>query len=147
MSSQSQGRGTQGRPPLSPQHRASRPYANGPQARTGEQAQLAEPRPKPLGDKCNPLCPFFRCAQNALRITTAHYRGRPVKVAICSLVGDRCVGPQCRFAYCEKRAMLPDGRCAFAVEGRSKPMKSFEEELQEEMQGFKVRGVKNLDEL
>jgi hypothetical protein len=37
----------------------------------------------------------------------------------------------CRYAYCEKKAMLPDGRCAFAVENQPKKMKSFEEELSE----------------
>ena len=120
-----------------------RDAANGP-----AQSALQEPKPRPIGDRCNPLCPFFRCAQKALRITTEHYRGRPVKVAMCSLVGDRCVGAQCRFAYCEKRAMLPDGRCAFAVEAKAKAMKSFEEELKEElMPGVRIRGGKGLEEL
>ncbi|MGC9071926.1 MAG: hypothetical protein ACP5HK_04445 [Acidilobus sp.] len=108
-----------------------------------------EPKPKPIGDRCSPLCPFFRCAQKALRFTTEYYRGRPVKVAMCALVGDRCVGTQCRFAYCEKRAMLPDGRCAFAVEAKARAMKSFEEELQEEAKfatslGFKKKGLEEI---
>jgi hypothetical protein len=113
------------------------------------QGARQEPRPKPIGDRCNPLCPFFRCSQKALRITTEHYRGRPVKVAICSLVGDRCVGSQCRFAYCEKKAMLPDGRCAFAVESKAKRMKPFEEELSEEseLSGFQLKNKKLPDEL
>jgi hypothetical protein len=89
----------------------------------------SEPRPRPIGDKCNPLCPFFRCSKNALRITTAQYKGRIIKVAFCSWIGDKCIGAQCRFAYCEKRAMLPDGRCAFAV--RRQQMKDFEDELRE----------------
>ncbi len=108
-----------------------------------------EPKPKPIGDRCNPLCPFFRCAQKALRITTEYYRGRPVKVAMCALVGDRCVGTQCRFAYCERRAMLPDGRCAYAVETKSRLTKSFEEELQEEAKLASSLGIrkKGLEEL
>ena len=104
-----------------------------------------EPKPKPIGDRCNPLCPFFRCGQKALRITTEYYRGRPVKVAMCAIVGDRCVGTQCRFAYCEKRAMLPDGRCAYAVEAKSRLTKSFEEELQEESRLASSLGLKKKD--
>jgi hypothetical protein len=126
----------QGRPP----QRGPPPLGNSQQNSVAEQRQ--EPKPKPIGDRCNPLCPFFRCAQKALRITVEHYRGRPVKVAMCAMVGDRCVGPQCRFAYCEKRAMLPDGRCAFAVEAKSRAMKSFEEELQEEVRLASSLGIK-----
>ena len=107
-----------------------------------------EPRPKPIGDRCNPLCPFFRCGQKALRVSVEHYRGRPVKVAICSLVGDRCVGTQCRFAYCEKRAMLPDGRCSFAVETSSKKInKDFEEELKEGIPGLNINDKRLGEEL
>ncbi len=98
-----------------------------------------EPRPRPLGDKCNPLCPFFRCSKRALRITTETFRGRPMKVAMCAWIGDKCIGPSCRFAYCEKRAMLPDGRCAFAVRARSQ--KEFEEELREIEEEAKKFGV------
>ena len=94
--------------------------------------QAREVKPRPIGDKCNPLCPFFRCGQRALRISTEYYRGRPIKVAMCSWIGDRCIGASCRYAYCEKKAMLPDGRCAFAVERKSKKARSFEEELNEE---------------
>ncbi|MDP8003245.1 MAG: hypothetical protein RAK17_03580, partial [Caldisphaera sp.] len=56
----------------------------------------------------------------------------PIKVAMCAWIGDKCIGASCRYAYCEKKAMLPDGRCAFAVENQPKKMKSFEEELNEE---------------
>lgn len=89
-----------------------------------------EPRPRPIGDKCNPLCPFFRCSRHALRIVREQYKGRMISVAYCDLVGDKCIGAQCRFAMCEKRAMLPDGRCAFAVKAKG-PSKDFEEELRE----------------
>ena len=88
-----------------------------------------EPRPRPIGDRCNPLCPFFRCQKRALRFTVEQYKGRPIKVAMCAWIGDKCIGPSCRFAYCEKRAMLPDGRCALAVKARK--TKEFEEELME----------------
>lgn len=88
-----------------------------------------QPRPRPIGDRCNPLCPFFRCQKRALRIVTEQYKGRPIKVAMCAWIGDKCIGASCRFAFCEKRAMLPDGRCALAV--KAKRGKEFEEELME----------------
>ncbi|MCE4625254.1 MAG: hypothetical protein F7C35_05240 [Desulfurococcales archaeon] len=89
-----------------------------------------ELRPRPLGDKCNPLCPFFRCTKNALRIKTEYFRGRPMKVAYCEWIGDKCIGASCKFAACERNAMLPDGRCSFAIRRRA-PQKDFEEELLE----------------
>ena len=93
-----------------------------------------EPKPRPIGDRCNPLCPFFRCNYNALQVTTTYYRGRPMKVAMCRWIGDKCIGPQCRYASCAKHAMLPDGRCQFAVEAKARAarrFKDFEEELRE----------------
>lgn len=86
-------------------------------------------RPRPIGDRCNPLCPFFKCQKRALRTTVEQYKGRPIRVPMCAWIGDKCIGASCRFAYCEKRAMLPDGRCALAV--KSKRGKEFEEELME----------------
>jgi hypothetical protein len=90
-----------------------------------------EPKPRPIGDRCNPLCPYFRCMKKALQIRTEYYRGRPIKVPICTWIGDKCIGPKCRYAYCVKHAMLPDGRCLFAVQAKAKKAKvsSFEEEL------------------
>ncbi len=102
-----------------------------------------EPKPMPIGDRCNPLCPFFRCAKKALRINREFYRGRPIRMAMCNWIGDKCVGAECRFAFCEKRAMLPDGRCAFAVKG--KKMGEFEEELKRDT-GIKIRGRIRFDE-
>ena len=97
--------------------------------REGYVRRSRPPAPRPIGDKCNPLCPFFRCAKNALRITVEQYKGKNIRVPFCSWIGDKCIGAQCRFAYCEKKAMLPDGRCAFAVKRVSS--KDFEEDLRE----------------
>ncbi len=72
-------------------------------------------KPMPLGDKCNPLCPFFKCSKNALVIVNKVVRGHVQKSAMCRWIGDQCLGASCQFAYCERRALLPDGRCAFAV--------------------------------
>lgn len=87
-----------------------------------------EPRPRPIGNKCNPLCPYFRCSQRALRVRTEFYRGRPLKVPTCNWIGDKCIGAQCRYASCVKQAMLPDGRCLFAMRARQQVV-DFEEEL------------------
>ncbi len=105
----------------------------GPRPGRPDQPPRGEPRPRPVGDKCNPLCPFFRCSKNALRTATVYYRGRPMKVAMCAWIGDKCIGAQCRYAACAKHAMLPDGRCQFAVEAAAKSkarrLMDFEEEL------------------
>jgi len=98
-----------------------------------------QPRPRPIGDKCNPLCPFFRCQKRALRISREQFRGRTMPVALCAWIGDKCIGPSCRYAYCEKRAMLPDGRCAFAV--RARKQRDFEEEIRELEEEEKKFGI------
>lgn len=109
----------------------------GPRGRGRGPGPRGEPRPRPIGDKCNPLCPFFKCLKKALIVRTEYYRGRPIRVPMCSWIGDKCIGAKCRYAHCEKHAMLPDGRCAFAVQSRRK-MADFEEEL---------RATNKIDEL
>jgi len=96
----------------------------------GRDRPRGELRPRPLGDRCNPLCPFFKCAKNALRIRIERYRGRTIRVAWCEWIGDKCIGTACKYASCAKNALLPDGKCAFAVR-RKPPEKDFEEELAE----------------
>lgn len=118
------------------------PARRGPRSYDGY-GRRREPKPMPLGDKCNPLCPFFKCGKKALRISRDHYRGRTFKTAMCAWIGDKCIGATCRFAYCEKRAILPDGRCAFAV--RSRQETDFEEELRREA-GPRIRGKLRIDE-
>ncbi len=123
----------QGRWERTPRDRRDRGYPRRRTTRGGREGysrRARTPVPRPIGDKCNPLCPFFRCAKNALRITIEQYKGKNIRVPFCSWIGDKCIGAQCRFAYCEKKAMLPDGRCAFAAK-RSAPTKDFEEELDE----------------
>lgn len=75
----------------------------------------AQLKPMPLGDRCNPLCPFFRCSKNAFVTVNKVVRGHVQKVAMCRLIGDQCLGHACQFAYCERKALLPNGRCAIAV--------------------------------
>jgi hypothetical protein len=114
-----------------PRDRRPPRFRDKPYTGRGRQETTRELRPRPLGDKCNPLCPFFRCAKNALRIKTEYFKGRPIRVAYCELAGDKCIGAQCRYAQCAKNALLPDGRCSFALGRQRKPVKDFEEELRE----------------
>ncbi len=107
------------------------------------QRRQEELKPLPIGKKCNPLCPFFRCANRALMIMTKYESGKPVKVAFCRWIGDNCIGHQCQYAYCEKKALLPDGTCAFAVreEQEKKKTKDYLEELAEEKVDEKARSI------
>jgi hypothetical protein len=72
--------------------------------------------PQPIGDKCNPLCPLFVCTRNALFIANKPIKGRIVKTAQCRLTGGDCIGGECQYASCKINALLPDGRCAKALE-------------------------------
>ncbi|MCS7099234.1 MAG: hypothetical protein RMH84_00570 [Sulfolobales archaeon] len=90
--------------------------------------ELAEP--KPLGSMCNNLCPLFRCARNALVLSTKVVKGYTQKVAMCRLTGDQCIGYRCQFAYCDRRALLPSGNCAFTV--KFKDGEEFFSELEKE---------------
>ena len=92
-----------------------------------------EPKPLPLGDKCNPLCPFFKCSKKALKIDKRYVKGMLQKVGFCMWVGDNCIAGDCQFAFCEKRALLPGNKCAFAVKSKS-ASDDFEKELEREEQ-------------
>ncbi|WP_187145974.1 hypothetical protein [Ignicoccus hospitalis] len=106
-------------------------------------------KPKPLGDKCNPACPFFRCSQNALMFTKKYQRGKVITVVTCRLVGDKCIGYRCQYAYCEKKYLLPDGRCAWALRKEEEKEDAFLKEVEEEERAFgklknKLRGYDDL---
>ena len=92
-------------------------------------------RPAPIGDKCNPLCPLFYCTQRALVISNKPYRGKYIKAAFCRLTGSECTGAECRYASCRINALLPDGRCAKALEKKQRIIRS-DEELFREMQSI-----------
>lgn len=85
---------------------------NNPTSRTLVPSKTGKPYRKKL---CTPLCPYFRCAKNASVVTTKFYRGKPRKVILCRWTGDLCIGSQCQYAYCTKRAMLPDGSCGLEL--------------------------------
>ncbi len=91
----------------------------------------SEPKPLPLGDKCNPLCPYFRCSKKALKIEKRYVKGMLQKVGFCMWVGDNCIAGECQFAFCEKRALLPGNKCSFAVKSKGGG-DEFEKELEKE---------------
>ena len=107
------------------------------------QRRPEELKPIPIGKKCNPLCPFFRCGNRALTVMTKYESGKPVRIAFCRWIGDNCIGYQCQYAYCDRKALLPDGTCAFAVreEQEKKKTKDYLEELAEERMDEKARSI------
>ncbi len=42
-------------------------------------------------------------------------KGHVQKAAMCRWIGDQCLGFKCQFAFCERKALLPNGTCAFAI--------------------------------
>ena len=52
--------------------------------------------------------------------------------AYCNWVGDICVVSKCNYAFCEKRALLPDGSCGFEDRDSMKQTKSIEDEARME---------------
>ncbi len=94
--------------------------------------------PKPLGKMCNNLCPLFMCAKNALVFSTRVVKGYTQKVAMCRLTGDQCIGYNCQFAYCERKALLPNGNCALTT--KFKESEDFFNELEKEELGIPSGG-------
>jgi hypothetical protein len=106
---------------------------NGKDFRRGKQDfGIQEPKPMPLGDKCNYLCPFFRCNKKALNIQKKYIKGTPQKIGYCMWVGDVCIAGECQYSYCEKRALLPGNKCAFAVNKMQGNGDDMEKELKKE---------------
>ncbi len=109
--------------------------------RGGPRRDRRDQTPKPIGDKCNPACPFFRCSQNALMYTKKYIKGRMMTVVMCRLVGDKCIGYNCQYAYCERRYLLPDGRCAWALRKSEKEEEEdFLKDIEEEEKEIKKLG-------
>lgn len=84
-------------------------------------------------------------------IQTKYVKGSPYRVGFCRWVGDTCITGDCQYAYCEKRALLPGNKCAFAVRKTEEfdMEKEFngKEEYDEKMKDLisKKLGKKNLD--
>ncbi len=120
------GKGAPGTPP--PRRGGGRPGGQR-GARRAAAPPRAEAKPMPLPDgRCNPLCPYFRCLNNALVIVRKPVHGRMQRVAFCRWIGDECIGGACQYASCALKALLPDGTCLYAKEKRGgKPERELEE--------------------
>ncbi|MEM0365520.1 MAG: hypothetical protein QXR02_01415 [Acidilobaceae archaeon] len=68
------------------------------------------PKPSPLGLKCNPACPYYTCLKDSLVISKSTIRGFQVKIATCLLLGSQCIGFKCRYYACKLRANI-NGEC------------------------------------
>lgn len=98
---------------------------------------------------CNANCEHFRCGQRALVVRPKNTQGpqsqnqgqgqgyrnnnwdqRPNRegTAYCNWVGDNCVVAGCNFAFCERRALLPDGSCGLIERESSTYTKTIEDE-------------------
>lgn len=100
-----------------------------------------EPKPMPLGDKCNYLCPYFRCNKRALLVQVKYSKGNPYKVGYCRWVGDVCIAGECQYAYCEKRALLPGNKCAFVINRKNEKEVEIEKELEKEDYDDKMKEI------
>ncbi|MEM0370343.1 MAG: hypothetical protein QXK71_07420 [Pyrobaculum sp.] len=56
---------------------------------------------------------LFRCGKKALKPTI---RGNKI-IFWCTWLNDECIGPRCQYAYCEARAMTPEGFCTYKPSG------------------------------
>lgn len=95
--------------------------------------------PQPIGEKCNPLCPLFMCGRNALFVVNKPFKGRVVKAAQCRLTGGECIGGECQYSSCKVNSLLPDNRCAKALE--KKVGRVSDEELFKQMMQFEEYDV------
>jgi len=91
-------------------------------------------QPQPLMDKCNPLCPLFLCGRDALFIANKPIKGRILRVPQCRLTGSDCIGGECQYATCRINSLLPDGKCAKALE--RKAVRLTDEELFRKIKEF-----------
>lgn len=100
---------------------------------------------------CDVNCPFFRCAQRALIRGRRGDKGRwhqtpsrPTPAAsfstpYCTWVRDVCEGSRCKYAFCERRLLLPDGYCglAEAVPPKSISLERVAANLSKDFEGLK----------
>ncbi len=70
--------------------------------------------------------------------------GRPILTAsfstpYCSWVNDACRGAGCNYAFCERKLLLPDGRCGLveAVPPKSVSIESVAANLSKGLEGLK----------
>lgn len=103
--------------------------------------------------QCKATCQYFRCGQRALYIKPTNpmprerpgFRSNPWEqrggregTPFCNWVGDICVVARCNYAFCEKRALLPNGACGLQERESARPARSIEEEARREEEALRV---------
>lgn len=92
---------------------------------------------------CEPSCPHFKCSNRALILRWPRERGRDrpgergwargpqlgSQAPVCSMDREPCQGARCKFAFCEVKALLTNGRCSLEDRLSPKPRFSIEEEV------------------
>ncbi|MEM4699561.1 MAG: hypothetical protein QXT74_01260 [Candidatus Nezhaarchaeales archaeon] len=92
---------------------------------------------------CEPSCPHFRCSNRALILRWPREGGRDrpggrgwargqqpsSQAPVCNMDREPCQGARCKFAFCEVKALLTDGRCSLEDRLSPKPKFSIEEEV------------------
>ncbi|HDH06866.1 MAG TPA: hypothetical protein ENF87_00690 [Thermoproteales archaeon] len=129
-----------------------RGHPKGYKRRKPRRPRLVEAKPMPINGKCNVLCPLFRCSKGAYTLRIDQKGGRVI--AYCRWVGDECIGYKCKFAYCARKALLPDGKCKLAFQRKESEELDIVKEAEKDEYGEDVRrlvtrrlGKKFLDEL
>jgi len=110
------------------ERRERKPYPSRPPR--GKPAERLPPMPLPNG-QCNPLCPHFRCLNNALTVSRRIVQGKAQKIAYCRWIGDNCIAGACQYASCNLKALLPNNICLFAKEKTKREVKL--EEIEKEI--------------
>lgn len=88
---------------------------------------------------------LFRCGKKALKPTI---RGNKI-VFWCTWLNDECIGARCQYAYCEARAMTPEGYCTYKPSGEEgetrrdilTEVKKMEKEVEKIRQHLKRQGL------
>jgi len=79
--------------------------------------------------KCSPNCEFFRCSQKALQFRSGK--------AYCRFADDVCEGYTCKYAFCIRNRLLPDGVCGLTLKRTTTSIETPPEEV---IKGIKVKG-------
>lgn len=76
------------------------------------------PKPTPIGSKCNPLCPYFECSMESLQSIKVNKGGMITRRPHCLMLGGDCLGIQCRHSKCKLLMADGSGRCLLAIASR-----------------------------
>ncbi len=79
---------------------------------------------------------LFRCGKKALKPTV---RGNKI-VFWCTWLNDECIGARCQYAFCDARAMTPEGFCTYKPAAGEESRDIMTEVKKMEREVEKIRG-------